>query len=252
MSAVALFERDGWSVRTITIDNEPWFVASDICRELDLGNTSDVLRRIDDEDKGVSSIDTPGGRQDMRIVNESGLWTLVLGSRKPEAKAFKRWLTSEVIPTIRRTGSYGTPTPLAMPTHSEALRGWATALDENTELRAVNAVLAPKAELHDALVGSDGDLSVREAAQALVRAGIETGQGRLFASLVSLNWLDKSKQPFQRQIERGVLVRKVTTYTDNLGDVHASTQVRVTPKGLAELVRRLGPPSMALVPAEVS
>lgn len=102
-------------VRSLTIDGEPWFVAADVCRALGLGNTAMALERLDDDEKGVSSIDTPSKnqhgdygtvQQEMTIVNESGLYSLVLGSRKPEAKRFKKWLTSEVLPTIRKTGAY--------------------------------------------------------------------------------------------------------------------------------------------------
>lgn len=93
-------------VRTLNIENEPWFVAADVCKALDLGNASMTLSRLDDDEKGVSLIDTLGGLQNMVTVNEPGLYTLVLGSRKPEAKAFKRWITHDVLPSIRKTGEY--------------------------------------------------------------------------------------------------------------------------------------------------
>lgn len=82
-------------------NNEPWFVAADVCRALELSDTNMSLKRLDDDEKGTSSIGTPGGEQEVSIVNEPGLYSLVLGSRKPEAKAFKRWITHEVIPAIR-------------------------------------------------------------------------------------------------------------------------------------------------------
>lgn len=96
-------------VRTTVIDGEPWFVAADVCRALELSNSRMAISRLDDDEKGVSSTDTLGGKQEMQIVNEPGLYSLVLGSRKPEAKAFKRWITHEVIPAIRKTGSYQKP-----------------------------------------------------------------------------------------------------------------------------------------------
>lgn len=92
--------------RTLNIDGEPWFVLADVCRALDIKNVSDAASRLDDEDKGVAPADTLGGKQTVRIINESGLFTLVLRSEKPEAKRFKRWVTSEVLPAIRKTGSY--------------------------------------------------------------------------------------------------------------------------------------------------
>ena len=98
------------NVRVVQVDGEPWFVAADVCRALEISNSRDAVARLDDDEKGVGSTDTLGGKQGMQIINEPGLYTLVLGSRKPEAKAFKRWVTHEVLPTIRKTGSYKTPT----------------------------------------------------------------------------------------------------------------------------------------------
>ena len=95
-------------IRTITIDGEPWFVAVDVCKALQIANSRDALTRIDDDEKGVVLTDTLGGKQEVTIVNEPGLYTLVLSSRKPEAKAFKRWITHEVIPAIRKYGGYMT------------------------------------------------------------------------------------------------------------------------------------------------
>jgi prophage antirepressor-like protein len=106
MNGLQVYNYHEKEVRTVMIDNEPWFVAKDVCRILEIGNVTDALSRTDDDEKGFTSIETPGGKQDMAIVNEAGLYTLILGSRKPEAKEFKRWITHEVIPAIRKTGSY--------------------------------------------------------------------------------------------------------------------------------------------------
>lgn len=92
---------------------EPWFVAADVCAALTIGNSRMALDRLDDDEKGVSSIDTHGGKQDMAVVNESGLYALILGSRKPEAKRFKRWVTHDVLPSIRKTGAYSVPGAVA-------------------------------------------------------------------------------------------------------------------------------------------
>lgn len=93
-------------VRVIDRQGEPWFVAADVCRAMEIKNSRDALNCLDADEKGVALTDTLGGEQKMTIVNEPGLYTLVLGSRKTEAKAFKRWVTHEVIPTIRKTGAY--------------------------------------------------------------------------------------------------------------------------------------------------
>ena len=110
MNEITVFQNEEFGdIRTVIIDGAPWFVGIDVCRALDIRNNRDAMSRLDDDEKGVEFIDTPGGRQKLSIVNESGIYALVLGSRKPEAKAFKRWITHEVIPEIRKTGAY-TPT----------------------------------------------------------------------------------------------------------------------------------------------
>jgi prophage antirepressor-like protein len=94
-------------VRVITDDQgEPWFVAADVCSALEIQNTADALKRLDDDEKGIDSIYTPGGQQQMHVVNESGLYSLILTSRKPSAKKFKKWITADVLPAIRKTGGY--------------------------------------------------------------------------------------------------------------------------------------------------
>lgn len=104
---IQVFEHAGISLRVVMRGGEPWFVAADVCRALAIGNVADAVGRLDDDEKGVDSIDTPGGKQRASVVSESGLYSLILGSRKPEARAFQRWVTHDVLPSIRRTGSYG-------------------------------------------------------------------------------------------------------------------------------------------------
>lgn len=93
-------------IRVEIRDNAPWFVAKDVCNALTINNHNDAISRLDDDEKGVATIDTLGGKQSMSIINESGLYNLIFQSRKPEAKAFRKWVTSEVLPSIRRTGRY--------------------------------------------------------------------------------------------------------------------------------------------------
>ena len=95
-----------YAIRVVMRDGEPWFVAADVCRALDIGRTDDGVGRLDDDEKGADSIRTLGGEQRVTVISEPGLYNLVLGSRKPEAKPFKRWITREVIPAIARTGVY--------------------------------------------------------------------------------------------------------------------------------------------------
>ena len=111
-----LFNYEGQELRTITKDCEPWFVAMDVCGILGLGNTSQAISRLDDDEvRDLISNDTTGRPQNMSWVNEPGLYSLILGSRKPEAKAFKRWITHDVLPSIHKTGSYSVNPQLQLP-----------------------------------------------------------------------------------------------------------------------------------------
>ncbi|MFN5696506.1 MAG: Bro-N domain-containing protein [Cyanobacteriota bacterium] len=113
-SSLAPFQFEGRQVRVITDEQgEPWFVAADVCACLAIRNPSDALNRLDDDEKGLGQTETPGGEQSMSTVNEAGLYNLVLGSRKQEARRFKRWVTHEVLPAIRRTGRYSIPGAVA-------------------------------------------------------------------------------------------------------------------------------------------
>lgn len=120
-------------LRVIMRDGEPWFVAADVCAALGIKRTDDGAGRLDDDEKGAASIRTPGGEQQMTVVSESGLYSLVLGSRKPEAKRFKKWVTSEVLPSIRKTGRY------QLPSHSA--QQFLAPKDEAELSNAVNGVV---------------------------------------------------------------------------------------------------------------
>ena len=114
VNQLVAFHFESTKVRVVLdADMEPWFVAADVCTALELPETHKAIARLDDDEKGRNSIPTPGGMQEMSVVNESGLFNLVLGSRKPEAKRFKRWVTHEVLPSIRKTGGYVAPGSVA-------------------------------------------------------------------------------------------------------------------------------------------
>lgn len=107
MNELQVFRYRSNEVRTVEINGEPWFVLKDVCAVLGIGNSRMVFDRLDSDEKGVSQIDTPGGLQNVNIINESGLYNVILRSDKPEAKPFRKWVTSEVLPSIRKTGGYG-------------------------------------------------------------------------------------------------------------------------------------------------
>ena len=109
-------------VRTVQIDGEPWFVGRDVCKALGYSDIKAGTRKnVDDEDKRVCPVDTPSGEQRMTVINESGLYSLIFGSKLPSAKNFKKWVTSEVLPTLRKTGAYGKPVPMTIPEQIQLL-----------------------------------------------------------------------------------------------------------------------------------
>ena len=160
------------AVRSILIDGDPWFVAADVCKALELEKTNRALSRLDDDEKGAHSVSTPGGRQRMSIISESGLYSLILGSRKPEARAFKRWITHEVIPSIRKHGAYMTDSLLdALEAHPEAVPEYLNRLRSenarNRELTRRLRLALPKAEYYDAFVDPADCTNIRTTAKEL-------------------------------------------------------------------------------------
>ena len=165
-----IFENEAFGkVRTLNLNGEPWFVAADVCSVLDLSNPTIAVRRLDEDERAKFNL----GRQgDATIVNEPGLYTLVLGSRKPEAKAFKRWITHEVLPNIRKHGVYITDEKLKLfAEHPELLdalmRSLYTAHAENLRHRAERQTLLPKADYYDAFMDADGCTNLRTTAKEL-------------------------------------------------------------------------------------
>ena len=173
---------DFGQVRTITRDGEPWFAAADICKALEIGNPSQAIARIDDDEKFTTVISNEGaatGKSSMAFVNEPGLYSLVLGSRKPEAKAFKRWITHEVIPSIRKHGGYLTPervedilsnpdTIIQLATQLKQEREKTLKLEaSNSELTVQKQIMQPKADYFDELVDRNLLMNFRDTAKVL-------------------------------------------------------------------------------------
>ena len=190
---VRIFEKEEFGkVRVVMIEGQPWFVAKDICKSLEIKNSRDVLNRLDDDEKGVVLTDTPGGQQNMSAVNEYGLYNLILGSRKPEAKQFKRWITHEVLPEIRKTGFYSIrkPDSYMIEDKYERVKRWeeeqreADAKIEEQRRRALLAEakvdeLSPKAEHFDIAMNSDSLLSMKETAKYHGVSYMEDAQNRV-------------------------------------------------------------------------
>lgn len=159
MNNLQLFQNEQFGpIRTVMVDGEPWFVAKDVCEALDITNSRDAVARLDDDEKGVVSTDTLGGTQELSAINEPGLYTLILGSRKPEAKAFRRWITHEVLPALRRTGRYGAPGSVTQ-SISELRAAMDAMQDMLDELREK---IPPRSSVDRALLAqADGKLSPR-------------------------------------------------------------------------------------------
>jgi anti-repressor protein len=233
------------AIRVVMIDGEPWFVLADLCRALGLANTSMVAQRIesDDDISTTEVIDSMGRSQESAIVSEPGMYEVIFLSRKPEARAFKRWITGTVLPEIRKTGGYNA-VPALPQTREER---FALALAEAGQMLAEKdqriAELEPQAEVAAKLLDADGDLAVGDAAQVLTRAGIKTGQGRLFATLEQREWIYRSKgdgrwRVMQSAIDAGWMsVIPQSHYHPKTGVlVLDPPQPRVTPKGLQRLL----------------
>lgn len=245
MTAVELFTYTSHDIRVVLVVGEPWFVLADLCRVLDIRNPSDVMARLADDQKGLDQIDTLGGRQQMTIVNESGMYEVVIRSDKPEAVALRRWITGTVLPSIRRTGGYSAVPALEGP---ELLAR--AVLEAHAMLTAKDeriAELEPKAQLATKLLDAEGDLSVRDAAQSLTRAGVKVGAGRLFNELEGRGWIKRAMgdgrfRVIQSAIEAGYMsVLPQSHYHPKTGVlVLDPPQPRVTPKGLQRLLADYG------------
>lgn len=236
-----VFTFDKMDVRVIRKDGEPWFVAADVCAALDVGNVSMAVSRLDEDEKGISSVDTLGGTQEQAIINESGLYSLILTSRKPAAKRFKKWVTAEVLPSIRKTGSYtvGQPQPpVALPDFTNpaiAARAWAEQFEAKAQAQEQLAITAPKAQALDRISQADGEMCITNAAKTI---GVQPK--KLFEWMERHDWIyrrpgSKRHTAYQARIKAGYLTHKVTTVERSDGSEKVVESVIVTPRGLAKL-----------------
>ena len=220
-------------IRTAVIDGEPWFVAVDVCRALEIVNSRDALTRIDEDEKGVVLTDTPGGKQEVTTVNEPGLYSLVLGSRKPEAKVFKRWITHEVIPSIRKTGGYiaGQETMSDVELMARALIVAQNVIEEKNRqisgLTEENLLMKPKAEYFDDLVDRKLLTNFRDTAKEF-----HIGQKRFIAFLTDNGYAYRDAKgrilPHQKHVDAGLFELKECRSERSRW---AGMQTLITPRG---------------------
>lgn len=239
MNVLTPFNFDDITVRVLERDGDPWFVLADVCRVLEIGNPSQAATRLDDDEKGIITTDTPGGPQKTIIINESGLWSLVLVSRKPQAKQFKKWITAEVIPSIRKTGGYGSSDPMKALNDPVAMRGLLLTYTERViEQQAQIDAMAPKVQALDRIATAEGSLCITDAAKAL-----QMPPRKLFDWLQRHHWIYRrhgtSWLGYSSKTQAGLLEHKVTSVAGPDGYDRVREQVRVTPKGLAKLSEAL-------------
>lgn len=227
-------------VRIILQDNEPWFIAKDICECLEISNSRQALSRLDTDEKADVILNDGSQNRKMNIVNEYGLYNLVLSSRKPEAKIFKRWITHDVLPALRKTGSYSMNIPQTLP---EALRAYADEVEQHNKTKALVEAQRPKVIFADAVSTSDTDILIGDLAKLLNQNGHNIGQNRLFERLRKEGYLISRKgnsynSPTQKAMELGLFRIKETAITHADGRTTINKTPKVTGKGQLYFINR--------------
>ncbi|HHX6216283.1 TPA: phage antirepressor KilAC domain-containing protein, partial [Streptococcus pyogenes] len=234
-----IFNFKGQEVRTVTIDDEPYFVGKDVAEILGYAKARNAIAsHVDDEDKKDAPIQgTLGGTQTMTIINESGLYSLILSSKLPQAKEFKRWVTSEVLPTIRKHGMYATDELLDNPDFAIAtLQKLKEEREAKKLLEAQIEADRPKVLFADAVSASHTSILVGELAKLLKQNGVNIGATRLFTWLRKHGYLIKRNgrdwnMPTQKSVELGLIRVKETSITHSDGHITVSKTPLVTGKG---------------------
>lgn len=235
MNEVQLFNFESHEVRSLLLNNEPWFVGKDVAEALGYSKARNAIAtHIDSEDKKDAPIQgTLGGVQEMTVINESGLYSLVLSSKLPSAKKFKRWVTSEVLPALRKTGQYQVKELSGQELMAKALieaQSVLAAKDKQIE------AMKPKVVFADAVATSHTSILVGELAKILKQNGIEMGQKRLFAWLREKGYLIKRQgtdynMPTQKAMDLGLFEIKEGSYVNGSGVNITTKTPKVTGKG---------------------
>lgn len=256
MNEITSWNYEGAEVRTVQIDGEPWFVLADICRELEISHVKDTATRIDEDDLGQTEvIDRMGRSQKVWIINESGLYTVILRSDKPQAKPFRKWVTSVVLPSIRKHGAYMTDQALEKAlTNPDFLIQLATQLKtEQEQRRRLETTVAaqskqmeqdkPKVLFADSVAASSSSILIGELAKLIKQNGVDMGQRRLFAWMRENGYLIKRcgseyNLPTQQSMERGLMEIKETSVIHS-GYTTISKTPKVTGKGQVYFINLL-------------
>ncbi len=238
MNELKIFKNEVFGeIRTIEINSEPWFVGKDVAEILGYSNSRKAISdHVDTDDKGVTKRDTLGGSQDLTIINESGLYSLILSSKLPNAKAFKRWVTSEVLPNIRKHGLYAKEDLLDNPDLAiEAFKALKEEREARKALEAENERMQPLALFAKSVSASDTSILIGDLAKLLKQNGYDTGQKRLFEELRQRGFLMKSGSsknlPTQKAMELGLFEVKESTINNPDGSVRVTKTTKVTGRG---------------------
>ena len=233
-----IFDFHGQEVRAVTIDNEPYFVGKDIADILGYQRADNAIRNhVDEEDKLTHRFSASGQNRNMTIINESGLYSLILSSKLPQAKEFKRWVTSEVLPTIRKNGMYATDELLDNPDFAIAtLQKLKEEREAKKQLEAQIEADRPKVIFSDAVSASHTSILVGEFAKIMRQNGSKMGQNRMFDWLRENGYLISRKgsdrnMPTQKSMELGLFEIKETTINHSDGHISISKTPKITGKG---------------------
>lgn len=243
MNEIKVFNYQENEVRTVVKDNEVWWVLKDVCKVLNIVNTHNVSARLDDDEKGVHQMYTLGGTQELTIINETGLYSVILRSDKPEAKEFKRWITHEVLPTIRKTGGYVNNDDIFIETYFAALDDISKAslkeiLKNQRLMQQKIKEDAPKVLFADTVIKSSDNILMRDMAKLLCDNDINIGEKRLYKLLRDKGILMSDNTPYQSSINNGYFFIKETTFQTVMGQRISKTTL-VTPAGQIWLISKV-------------
>jgi anti-repressor protein len=242
-TSLNVFENEQFGkVRTVMKNGQPYFIAADVCKCLEIADVSAATARLDFDELVRVKIVSGGQTRELNAVSEAGIYSLVLGSRKPEAKQFKRWVTHDIIPSIRKNGGYIanqenlTPELIvanALVVANNIIENQKLALEERDKLIEEQR---PHVTFSETVQKSTDNILIRDLAKLMCNDGVVIGEKRLFSLLRSFGVLMRDNSPYQTYIDRGYFKVKECTYNTPDGSVKLSNTTLVTPKGQVWLV----------------
>ena len=241
---VKIFENEEFgSVRTMEINGKPYFVGKDVADILGYQNGSrDINRHVDEDDREKVMIFDGNQNKESIIINESGLYSLILSSKLPNAKKFKRWVTSDVLPAIRKTGSYSIqskPDSYTIEDPAARARRWAEEYEEKKALEAKIEEQKPLVEYAEHIQASKDVIDMKSMAKLASKNGIKIGRNKLFSFLRDRKILDRENIPYANYMDKEWFQVVESPYTFNNGDVKIIRTTLVSPKGQIGIIRQL-------------